>query len=261
MDQLTDRQRKILELIIREYVKSAQPISSKSLEESGDFSLSSATLRSEMQELERLGYLEQPHTSAGRVPSDKAYRLFVDTIIKQEHATPAERVRRHISTTLRQAGDDPRDINRATAQMLSGLCNSLVITGIDEDDDFFKFGLSTLFNMPEFREFQRARQIADMFDQFDEMFGVIARSLFAVDLPSGEAGLPAGRQGQVRIFIGRESPFRRIQDEAVIVGRYQLPHQFRGSLTVIGPTRMNYERNLNLIQYTVEELNRIANQM
>ena len=244
MEQLTERQSKILELIIREYVKSASPVSSKSLEESGGFALSSATLRSEMQALEQLGYLEQPHTSAGRVPSDKAYRLFVDKIVKQEQPTPVERVRRHISATLRQAGDDPRDINRATAQMLSELCNSLVITGIADDEDFFKFGLSTLFNMPEFQEYQRARQIADMFDQFDEMFGAIARSFFA-----GES---------VRIFIGHESPFRRIQDEAVIVGRYMLPRRIHGSLTVIGPTRMNYERNLGLVKYTVEELNKIA---
>lgn len=244
MDQLTDRQSKILELIIREYVKSASPVSSKSLEESGGFALSSATLRAEMNELERLGYLEQPHTSAGRVPSDKAYRLFVDKIVKQEQPTPVERVRRHISTTLRQAGDDPRDINRATAQMLSELCNSLVITGIADDEDFFKFGLSTLFNMPEFQEYRRAQQIANMFDQFDEMFATIARSLL-----SGEP---------VRIFIGHESPFQRIHDETVIVGRYMLPRRLNGSLAVIGPTRMNYERNLGLVQYTVEELNKIA---
>jgi len=246
MDQLTNRQSKILELIIREYVKSAQPVSSKSLEESGGFALSSATLRSEMQELEWLGYLEQPHTSAGRVPTDKAYRLFVDHVVRGEHQTPAERARKHIAETLRGAGDDPRNINRATAQMLAELCSSLVITGIVNDDEFFKFGLSSLFAMPEFQEFGRAQQIADVFDQFDVMFVQLENMFFGHD--------------PIRVFIGHESPFRAMRGESVIVGHYHLPRHVRGSLTVIGPTRMNYERNLSLVRYTVDELNRIASE-
>jgi len=247
METLTERQSKILQLIIREYVKTAQPVSSKYLEESGIFELSSATLRAEMNELVRLGYLEQPHTSAGRVPTDKAYRLFVDNVVKSEPQTPAERARRHIADTLREAGDDPRDINRATAQMLSELCNSLVITGIVNDDEFFKFGLSSLFAMPEFQQFGRAQQIADVFDQFDAMFAQLESVFFGHD--------------PIRVFIGRESPFRAMHGESVIVGHYHLPHRVRGSLTVIGPTRMNYERNLSLVRYTVEELNRIAGQL
>ena len=82
--ELTERQEKILNVIVKEYVDSVQPVSSKILQKKYDFDISPATIRIEMQKLTDGGYLLQPHTSAGRVPTDKSYRFFVDNLLQKE---------------------------------------------------------------------------------------------------------------------------------------------------------------------------------
>src|SRR3989344_8270935 len=93
---MAERQEALLASIIREYVQTAQPISSKQIENSGFFELSSASIRAEMNELEERGYLAHLHTSGGRVPTDKAYRYFVDNLIDFESIRPMERDKRKI---------------------------------------------------------------------------------------------------------------------------------------------------------------------
>ena len=83
--KLTERQEKILDIIVREYVNSAQPVSSKLLEKKYDFDISPATIRIEMQKLTDKGFLSQPHTSAGRVPTDNGYRFFVNNLMEQKN--------------------------------------------------------------------------------------------------------------------------------------------------------------------------------
>jgi heat-inducible transcriptional repressor len=87
---LTDRQRLILNAVIDDYIRSAEPIGSRSISKREDVSFSPATIRNEMSDLEEMGYLEQPHTSAGRVPSIKGYRYYVDNLMSQDFATPQE---------------------------------------------------------------------------------------------------------------------------------------------------------------------------
>lgn len=82
MMDMNERKKKILHSIISEYIKSAEPVGSRHVAKSLDMGLSSATIRNEMADLEEMGYLEQPHTSAGRIPSDKGYRLYVDSLMK-----------------------------------------------------------------------------------------------------------------------------------------------------------------------------------
>src|SRR3989344_1573824 len=118
---MTNRQAQLLKLVIDEYIATAEPVSSKLIEESGVFDVSSATIRAEMNELERLGFLEQPHTPAGRIPSDKAYRFYVDNLVRAGHIEPESRLKNKIRNTVEQFGDDPRDVNRAIAQLLSEL--------------------------------------------------------------------------------------------------------------------------------------------
>lgn len=87
---LNSRQKKILELIVREFVKTAEPVASQIISQNYDIGCCSATVRNEMVKLEELGYIEQPHASAGRIPKDKAYRVFVDEIINNKIGPPPE---------------------------------------------------------------------------------------------------------------------------------------------------------------------------
>src|ERR1700690_3206865 len=89
MPELSERQKSLLLIIIRDYIDSAQPVSSKRLVEHHRLDLSSATIRNEMSALTELGYLRQPHTSAGRVPTEEGYRYFVSQMIDQAELSKA----------------------------------------------------------------------------------------------------------------------------------------------------------------------------
>ncbi len=115
--ELDSRKIQILNAIIDEYITSASPVGSRSISKLEGFNLSSATIRNEMADLEELGYLEQPHTSAGRIPSDKAYRLYVDTMMRRAQLTRDEirRIRFHTDRKI----DDMETLMKQTARVLS----------------------------------------------------------------------------------------------------------------------------------------------
>lgn len=247
---ITPRQTRLLNFIIKEYVKTAKPVGSASIARRGNFNLSPASLRSEMCELERAGYLSQLHTSGGRVPTDKAYRYFVNSLLEKENGLNLKtEYKNKVRQALSGIPSDPREINRVVARALSNLSENLVITGISQDEDFFKKGLVSLFENPEFREFKEAFQLAKFFEEFEGMFQFIEREFF------NTLGVPRGVP--VQIMIGKENPFRQIQHETVMCAKYGLPEDHIGSLTLVGPTRMDYEKNISLIKYITEELNRL----
>jgi heat-inducible transcriptional repressor len=251
---INERQSNLLNFIIREYVKSANPVGSELIANKCGLSLSSATIRNEMKELEEMGYLSQLHTSGGRIPTDKAYRLFVNSLLEAENVPePPREEKRKIEGAIREAGHDPREVNKAIAYVLSELSDNLVITRILEEDDFFKRGLSSLFELPEFREFENAFRLTSFFDEFDVLFDRIERELFE--------GLNIPEQFKnFNILIGRENAIDRIKDETMIGAKYSLPHRYSGSLTMIGPTRMDYRKNIALIKYVTDELNEFFGQ-
>ena len=90
LDNLDNRKKQILQAIIEEYIETAEPVSSGSLVDNGKLSCSSATIRNEMAELEKIGFIEKPHTSAGRVPSQKGYRYYVDQLVRDDNLTRQE---------------------------------------------------------------------------------------------------------------------------------------------------------------------------
>lgn len=116
---LTPRKEKILTAVINSYVDTGIPVGSKALLDSLDFSVSSATVRNEMAELAELGYLEQPHTSAGRIPSNLGYRYYIDHLLNIKQPTTKEK--EHIKARLTAAADDPEHIINEASYILSSL--------------------------------------------------------------------------------------------------------------------------------------------
>src|SRR3989344_5875882 len=246
----TGRQVKLLDFIIKEHVKTAKPIGSSLVSKKANFGLSPATIRSEMGELEKSGYLIQLHTSGGRVPTDKAYRYYVNSLLeKDEDFKLKPEYKNKINHEFEGMPPDAREINKVVARVLSNLSENLVITGISQDEDFFKKGLVSLFENPEFKEFGEAFQLTRFFEEFEGMFQFIEREFF------NTLGAPRGIP--VQIMIGKESPFRQIQHETVMCAKYGLPGNCVGSLTLVGPTRMDYEKNIALIKFVTEELNKL----
>lgn len=235
----------MLNFIIKEYVKTAKPVGSALVAKKASFDLSPATLRGEMYELEKDGYLSQLHTSGGRVPTDKAYRYFVNNLIQDDDFEPALDEKKRIKVAVNST-EDPRRLNRNIAQTLSDLSDNVVITKILDDSDFCKIGLASLFEFPEFREINRVFEMTNIFDRFESIFDKIERHFFS------------NFENELQLFIGNENPLGRIKGETMILAKYFLPDGLRGSLTMIGPMRMDYEKNISLVKYAAEELNKLS---
>src|SRR3989344_6466629 len=167
---ITERQGKLLNILIGQYIKVPEPVSSKALVKYGPFNLSPATIRHEMNELERSGYLAHLHTSGGRVPTGKAYRLYVDNLMADPGIYVPEATKQKIHKAITDAGNDPEELNRVVANIVSVLSDNIVVTNVKDSDNFYKTGLSSLFELPEFREFDRVFKVANIFDHFERMF-------------------------------------------------------------------------------------------
>ena len=239
-----------MNFIIKKYVKTAKPVGSALVAKRGGFELSPASLRSEMYELEKAGYLSHLHTSGGRVPTDKAYRYFVNNLLEND-SEPTINEKRKIKTAI-NSSSDPYRLNQGIARILSELSDNLIITKVLDDDNFYKVGLASLFEMPEFREFDRVFRLASFFDEFDRIFEKVERDFFGDFEDEKLSGF--------NVFIGRENSLRGIRDETIMTVRYDLPEGLEGLLTLVGPTRMDYGKNISLIKYTTEQLNQIARQ-
>ena len=230
-----------MDIIIGSYIKTAEPVSSKALVRSGPFSLSSATIRHEMSALEQAGYLTHLHTSSGRVPTGKAYRLYVDNLMSDPAIYVPEATKKKIHKAISDAGGDPEELNRVVANIVSALSDNIVVTNVKDSNNFYKTGLSSLFGFPEFREFDRVSNIASIFDHFERMFDRIENEFFGIG------------ENDITVLIGDESQIKNIKKEAVILARYPLPGRKTGSMTIIGPMRMNYEKNIGLAKCVVDE--------
>ncbi len=244
---LTPRQHQLLWRVIDQHIETGEPVSSKAIESSGQFDVRSATIRNEMSDLEDMGFLEQLHTSGGRVPTALAYRLYVNDLVAAEGITIGQALRHRVDGALNDTDmSDAEALNRTLARLVGELSSNLVIANTSERQDAYKFGLSNLMAIAEFREMDRLMGLTDFFDHFESMFERMHQQMWRQE------------EGDVKVMIGTENPLRQIQDEAVIVARYRLPRGHEGTLTLVGPMRMDYRKNLGLMTYAAQIANRIT---
>jgi heat-inducible transcriptional repressor len=106
-----------------------------------------------------------------------------------------------------------------------------------------------MFELPDFKELNKAFRLTSLFDEFENIFGQFEKHLYST---------MNDRFEDLNIFIGDENSISNVKDETIMFAKYNLPNNYRGNLTLIGPTRMDYGKNIGLIKYTTEELNRRA---
>ncbi len=227
------RQQKILETIIKEYTDTARPVSSEILVEKYKFNISPATIRAEMKRLEKEGYLCQPYTSAGRVPTDKGYRFFINSLMKNRELAIKEQ------ETLRQNLTSNISANRLMPKivdLLADMSSNLAISGwlgFDESQ-CHKAGRGRLLKEPEFEDSDCFYQIAEALDYLDrnieELFDIV-------------------RDETIGVYIGRENPIKQIRGLSMIISGKRLKSGNRGLIAILGPRRMRYDKNIALIEY------------
>jgi len=232
---ITTRQEEILNGIVQEYIKTAQPISSQLLEKKHKFGVSAPTIRIEMQKLTDIGFLYQPHTSAGRVPTDKGYRFFVDNLF--EKGFPKEKDIFKIEDLIeREIGDTVRFLQSLIKNLASFSSNSLALGYLFDEDLFWKEGWEDVLGEPEFKEAKVITDFADVIKHFE-------KEIEDIEINSG-----------IKVYIGKENPFSKVKDFSIIISKCHFPNDEKGVLAIAGPKRMAYDKNISLIKSLAEAL-------
>ncbi|MBI2056138.1 MAG: DeoR family transcriptional regulator [Candidatus Sungbacteria bacterium] len=227
---LKDRQKSILEAAILEHIRTARPVASQEIMECLRLGVSPATIRSEMQTLDEEGYLEQPHTSAGRVPTDKGYRFFVDNVIEQSMLEKGEKRKMDEVFNAKEVDEFIKYLSRSVAE-ISGV---FAAVGAFDDDVFYDNGLAEILDEPEFKEASSIRAFSRLVDLLDETIPELFR---AHDIE------------EEAMFIGSENPLHEARDYAMTVSRWHHPEGFEGFVAMVGPKRTHYEKHMAIVRY------------
>jgi len=220
---MTDRQAKILQAIVEQYAEVASPVGSSLLAKA--FNVSSATIRAEMVELEHLGYIHQPHTSAGRIPTDKGYRYYVNNLTTGEKPESG-RAQRALSARV-SPGNVPEHTIRNTVDTLVELTHNLGLATIG--DQLYMSGLSNLFGQPEFMHPGQVQEVARLLDNLQPWLQETAPN------------------EPLSVYIGKENPIGRNAGASLIISRFRSPFSDRSYIGVLGPTRQSYRDVMNLV--------------
>ena len=335
--QLDDRKMQILQAIIRNYLETGEPVGSRTISKYTDLNLSSATIRNEMADLEELGYILQPHTSAGRIPSDKGYRLYVDNMMREKeeqvnemkemllekedrmeqllkqvakvlavntnYATmiSAPQADKHnklkfiqlsrvdarqllavivvegnvIKNNILRIGEDMDDetilkLNILLNTHLNGLSleeiNLATITALkkqagihsdvvgevvdavaeaikaDEDLEIYTSGANNIFKYPELADNSKASELINTFEE-KKMLTELVQETLADENSRG-----------IQVYIGDETPVQSMKDCSVVTATYELEEGMRGTIGIIGPKRMDYEKVVDTLKTLMSQL-------
>ncbi len=229
---MTDRQVKLLATIIEQYAEVAVPVGSVTLAKL--FGVSSATIRSEMARLEELGLIAQPHTSAGRIPTDKGYRYYVNTINEaHDEKVPAlfDRSTRAIDARVGTYPDRTDRAIRSAVDSLVDLTHNLGLATIG--DQLYMSGMGNLFSQPEFAANPaNVQQVARLLDNLEPWLR------------------EAAPNEPLNVFIGAENPIGKSSEASLIISRFRSPYSDRSYIGVLGPTRQDYAKVMRLVRHT-----------
>lgn len=227
---MNDRKSAILSAIIKEHINTGQTVASKAVVDNYGFSLSPATIRNEMMDLEKEGYIHQPHTSAGRVPTEKGWKFYIENFLKDIDLP--KKHKNFLKDVLKVSGLSYESMIKDVAKNLAELSKDAVFVGFSSDN-FYYTGLTNLFRQPEFHKLDLVCQVSSVVDHLDE----VIKNMFNEVAGSDET----------KIFVGSENPFGK--ECGSILSRYQYGQKESGVFGILGPMRMNYENNLALIKY------------
>lgn len=236
---LTQRQKNLLRAVIEKYIETAEPVGSETIEKEGGLGVSPATIRNEMVRLTSLGYLRQPYTSAGRVPTSVGLKFFVDQLMEEKALSLKEEVA--IKDELTEENQRFDKLLRHTARVLADQTHSLAIA-TDENNDIYASGMAHILDMPEFYDIDITKTVLSMIDRFevlDQIFGQL----------SGE--------DQIKILFGDELGVPYLEPCGFILTRYQTPNH-SGVLSIVGPSRLNYPVIIPTMRYFTQLLSNIA---
>ena len=229
---MTERQRQILAAIIEQHAEIAAPVGSVMLAKL--FGVSSATIRSEMARLEEMGFIVQPHTSAGRIPTDAGYRFYVNSLNEAQaqmaDQTPLlDRSARAIEARVQNHSNHADRAIRSAVDSLVELTQNLGIATIG--DELYMSGIGNLFSQPEFLQGDHVQAVARLLDNLEPW------------LREAKPNEP------LNVYIGSENPIGKASGATLIISRFRSPYSDNSYIGVLGPTRQSYAKVMRLVRH------------
>jgi len=232
------RREEILEMIIDRYIESAEPVGSRAI--SRKLGLSSATIRNVMSDLEDEGYITHPHTSAGRIPTDKGYRYYITTLMHRKNLN--ERVVKLVEAQYHQRVQNLGDVLEKTSHLISSLTNYVGVTMMPGIEKLYLDGASHLMEQPEFQDISKLHNLFRCLEDRVSILKVLC------DSPDDD---------RLTIHIGKENKSSSLSDCSIVTRGYKIKGRASGKLGVIGPKRMVYERVIPMVEYLADTVSNI----
>jgi len=230
-DTLTARQTQVLKSLIDEYIETAIPVGSEALEKKYDLGVSPATIRNEMMMLTKTGYLRQPHTSAGRVPSPKAMKFYIDQLMEEKQMSVTDEVR--AKEDVWDFRGDTNSLLREAAQALASQTDSLSIAAID-DGHIWHSGYSHIFAHPEFADVDVCTNIFGMLEEASQISELFFKKMSGIST--------------VEVVFGEELGWSGMSPVSIVGTTFNIDGRV-AALGIVGPTRISYQTVIPVLRY------------
>jgi heat-inducible transcriptional repressor len=231
MADLTERQQALLKAIIEEYIEVAEPVGSEVIERKHDLGVSPATIRIEMSKLTDMGYLRQPHTSAGRTPTSMGMKFYIAQLMKEKTLPVSAEV-----SIKEQMWQERYKREKILKEAVCALAKRLDMMGlaIDEDGEVYYAGAANILDWPEFYDIDVTRFVLSLFDQNPRLQEIIGRAVGS---------------DPIHILFGEDMEFEYLRPTSFVFTRYEAPNEKSGIVGVLGPARMNFPLVLPYVKY------------
>ena len=227
---LSERQRALLKAIIEEYIETADPIGSETIDKKHNLGVSPATIRNEMVRLTDLGYLKQPHTSAGRIPTSLGMRFYVSELMKEKQLPISAEV--SIKEGMWRERVQHERLLREAVRSLAQRCDMLGLA-LDDEGQIFYAGAANILNWPEFYDIDVTRFVLKLFDEFPRLQEIFGKAVGT---------------DPIHILFGDELDYENLRPTGFVFTRYEIGPK-GGVLGIIGPSRMNFAMVIPYVKY------------
>lgn len=238
---LTARQIQILKSLIDEYIETAEAVGSESLEKKYNLGISPATVRNEMVALTKSGFLKQPHTSSGRVPTPKAMKLYVDQLMEEKQMSLAEEVK--AKEEVWDARGNMDELLDEATHALAETTKSLAVAAVDDYDKIWHAGYANVFSNPEFADMGVCESLFSMIDEVERLNELFFKRI--------------NPTSPMDVLFGEELGWPNLAPIGVVTTHFNI-YGKNGALGVIGPARLSYPRVIPVLRYFGHLIEEIA---
>lgn len=231
MVNLSPRQIEVLRAIVEKYIDTAEPVGSVTLERDCGLGVSPATLRNEMAELTESGYLKQPHTSAGRIPTTMGLKFYINELMKEKSLSVAEEVA--VKDKIWDYRFEFDKLLREATRALAEKSKTLALATTNEGDIYYS-GAAQILDMPEFYDIDLTRAVLSMLDRQEYLKELFARAMGEED---------------IHILMGEDFGVEFLEPCSFVFADYKAGSKYSGRLGIIGPYRLHYSTIVPLVRY------------